>query len=110
MYPAYISKRNSNREKQVILLKIPNGIGRRHYLPVKKLSALLRRITSKHYRDFYCLNCLHCFRTKRKLDLHNKLCENKNFCNAIMLSKDTKILEFNQYQKSDLLFMQILSV
>ena len=24
-----------------------------------------------------------------------------NFCNAIMLSKDTKILEFNQYQKSD---------
>ena len=27
--------------------------------------------------------------------------ENKDFCNIIMPSEDTKILEFNQYQKSD---------
>ena len=25
IYPAYVSKHNSNREKQVILLMIPNG-------------------------------------------------------------------------------------
>ena len=30
-----------------------------------------------------------------------KVCENSNFCNVIMPSKDTKMLEFNQYQKSD---------
>ena len=55
IYPAYVSKHNSNREKQVILLIIPNGEGREaksegrwHYLAVKKLSALLRGITSKH--------------------------------------------------------------
>ena len=35
-----------------------------HYLTLKSLSALLREITSKYYRDFYCLNCLHSFRTK----------------------------------------------
>ena len=29
------------------------------------------------------------------------MCENKDFCNVIMPSEDTKILEFNQYQKSD---------
>ena len=29
------------------------------------------------------------------------MCENKKFCNVIMPSEDTKILEFNQYQKSD---------
>ena len=29
------------------------------------------------------------------------MCENKDFCNVIMLSEDTKIYEFNQYQKSD---------
>ena len=56
-------------KKQVILLKISNGQkckanskGREaksevrklwHYLAVKKLSALLSGITSKHYRDFY---------------------------------------------------------
>ena len=46
-YPAYVSKNNANREKQVIFLMIPNEEkreaktkGRRlHYLAVKKLSA-----------------------------------------------------------------------
>ena len=36
------------------------------------------------------------------------------FCDVLMLSKKTKVLEFNQYQKSDeaqhLLFMEILNV
>ena len=36
IYPAYVSKHNSNREKQVILLMILNG-GRWHYLAVKKI-------------------------------------------------------------------------
>ena len=55
IYPAYVSKHNSNREKQVILLMISNGEKTEtkskgqlwHYLAVKKLSALLREITSK---------------------------------------------------------------
>ena len=71
-----------------------------HYLTVKKLSALLRETTSKNNGDFYCLSCLHSFRTINKLELHKKVCENKDFCNVIMPSEDTKILEFNQYQKS----------
>ena len=33
--------------------------------------------------------------------MHKKLCENKDFCNVTMSSEDTKILEFNQNQKSD---------
>ena len=64
MYPAYVSKHNS---KQVNLLMIPNG-EKWHYLAVKKLSALLRGITSKNNGgDFYCLKCFHPFRTKSKL-------------------------------------------
>ena len=47
--PAYISKHNSTREKQIILLMIPNEEKEEsHYLVVKKLSALLHGITSKH--------------------------------------------------------------
>ena len=66
------------------------------------MSALLGGITSKHHRNFYCLNFLHSFRTKSKLASHNKLCENKIFCKSNVPSEDTKILkEFNQYQKSD---------
>ena len=38
---------------------------------------------------------------KKKLESHKKVCENKDFCNIMMPSEDTKIFEFNQYQKSD---------
>ena len=65
IYPVYISKNNSNCEKQVILLMISNG-EKWHYLAVKKLSALLRGITSQHHGDFYCLNCFHSFATKKQ--------------------------------------------
>ena len=58
--PAYISKHNNN-------FIIPNGKGC-HYLAIKSLSALIRGITSKHVGDFYCLNCLHSFITKTKLE------------------------------------------
>ena len=67
----------------------------------KNISASLRGVTSKNNGDLYCLNCLHSFRTKSKLKSHKRACENKDFCNIIMPSEDTKILEFNQYQKSD---------
>ena len=58
-----------------------------HYLAVKKLLALLRGITSKHHGDFYCLKSLHSFATKKS---RKKVCENKDFCNVIMLLKTLK--------------------
>ena len=61
----------------------------------KKLSALLRGTTSKHVGDFYCLNCLHYFRRKNEFESRNKVCDKKDFCNIVMPSEDTKILEFN---------------
>ena len=33
--------------------------------------------------------------------MHKRVCENKDFCNFIMPSEDTKMLEFHQYKKSD---------
>ena len=38
---------------------------------------------------------------KRKLQSNKKVCENKDFCNIVMLSEDAKIIEFNLYQESD---------
>ena len=78
---------------------IPNGEGW-HYLPVENFLALLTGITSKYGGDVYCLDCFHLFRTGSKLELL-KVCENKDFCNAVMPSEDTKILKFNQDYKSD---------
>ena len=71
------------------------------YFVPKTLLALLIGITSKYKSDFYCLNFLHSIRTKIKLESHKKACENKDLFNIVMPSEDTKILQSNQYQKSD---------
>ena len=38
-----------------------------HYLAVKSISRLFRGIASNHDGDFYCLNCMHSFRTDNAL-------------------------------------------
>ena len=63
----YKSKYNHKRGNQVILLMITTDCEKWHYLAVKKLSALLRGMTSNNHPDFYCLNCLHSYRAKEKL-------------------------------------------
>ena len=96
---AYKSKHNLTREKQVILLMISNGENW-HFLVVKSLSGLLTGITSNHKEDFYCLNCFHSYRTKNKLDSHKKICENRNYCNVEMANECSKIIKYNQGEKS----------
>ena len=52
--------------KKKILLVIPNTEKEgKHYLAVKKLSAILHGISSKHNDNFF-LNWLQSFRTKNK--------------------------------------------
>ena len=112
IYPAYVSKHNSNCKKQIIILMFPNE-GLWHYLAVTTLAALLWRTTSKNHDDFYCMNCLHFFATENKCESHKKVHKNKDFCNIVMPSEDTKILKFNQYKniiKNHLLSMHILNV
>ena len=80
---------------------IPNEEGW-HYLEVKKLGALLRKVTSKHHSGFYFLNCFHFFATENKRGESDKeACESRDFCNVVMSSKGTQILEFHQNRKSD---------
>ena len=72
---------------------------------------MIRKITAKHFRDFYCFSCLHSFRAKNNLESHKKVCENKDFCNIVMPSEGTKILEFNQnhkYEKSRFIFYAVV--
>ena len=68
---AYKSKHNFKRKNQVILLMIPDGKNW-HYLVVKRLSSLLKGITSNHDRHLYCLNCFHSNRTENKLKKYEK--------------------------------------
>ena len=87
---AYKSKDNLTRENQVILLMISDG-EKWHYLTVKRLSALLKGITSKHNGDYYCLNFFHSYASKESLEKHTKVCEDKDFCYIEMPEKDAFI-------------------
>ena len=51
-----------------------------NYLAVKKLSSLLRGVTSKHDGDYCCINCLHSFRTENKLKVYENVCKNHDNC------------------------------
>ena len=77
---AYISEHNNERNNQVNLLMITDGTSNWHYLAIKNISGLLRGTTSNHNGDFYCLNCLHSYRTKSKLKKHEKMRINHDFC------------------------------
>ena len=76
---AYKSKYNRKCKNQVVLLMITDG-KKWHYIalksertedgfnrPIKSLSRSFRGVTSDHDEDFYCLNCLHSFRTDNAL-------------------------------------------
>ena len=100
--PAYISKIDSNWEKQIIILMIPNEEREGwHYLAVKKLSALLKGITSKNNGDSCYCHCLHSFKKENKLKSHKKVCKNKDFCGIALPSQKDNISKFSQYMKSD---------
>ena len=96
---AYKSRHNLTREKQVILLMITDG-EKWHCLVVKNLSGLLRGVISNHNGDFYCLNCFHSYSTKTKLEAHEKICENHDYCHVEMPTIDNNTIKYNQGQKS----------
>ena len=95
----YKSKHNLNRENQVILLMITDG-KKWQYLAVKKFSALLKGITSKHDEEFYCLNCFHSFKTENELKKHKNVCKNHDCCYVEMPKEDNKILKYSHGEKS----------
>ena len=96
--PAYVSRDNSDRENQVIFLMITD-VKKWHYTFVKRLSALLKRITSKHDGDFYCINCFYSFTAKNAFKKHENVCKVHDYCYVEMLDKDNNILKYNSGEK-----------
>ena len=94
----YISKYNNERDNHVNLLLITDGTG--NYLALKSISGLLRRITSNHNGDFYCLNCFHPYTTERKLRKHERICKYHDFCHPKMPDEDNKVLKYVLGEKS----------
>ena len=72
---AHKSKFNLTRKHEVILLLTTDG-EKRHYLAVKRLSALFRGITGNNNGDFYCFQS---YNTENKLKKPKKVCENHDY-------------------------------
>ena len=70
------------------------------YLAVKSLPALLRRITSNHNGDFFCLNCFHSCSTENRLKKHETVCNDHDYCHVEMPNEDNKSLNYNHGEKS----------
>ena len=68
--------------------------------PIRSLSRLLRGIAGNHDEDFYCLNCLHSFRTDNALKRHERFCDNNDYCHVQMPTKNNKALKYNHGEKS----------
>ena len=108
---AYKSKYRK-RENEVVLLMITNG-EQWHYIslksvrtddrfnrPIRSLPRLFRGITANHNGDFYCLSCLHSFRTDDALKRHDRLCDNSDYFHVEMPTKNIKTLKYNHGEKS----------
>ena len=66
----------------------------------KDLSSSLQEIKSKHNGDYYCVNCLHSFRTEKKLKTHKNVCKNHEYCYREMPEEGKHILKYNHIEKS----------
>ena len=111
------SKYNCKRGNQLVLLMITNceqinEAEKWHYIALKSvrtadgfnrptisLSRLLRGISANNNGDFYCLDCLHSFRTDNALKWHEKLCDNNDYCHVEMPTKYSKTLKYNHGEK-----------
>ena len=101
----YKSRYNHTRKNQVVLSMINDGEKWRYTAlkseqtenglirPTKSLSRLFRGIKSNHKGDFYCLNCLHSFRSNNILKKHEKLCENNDYSYIEMPTKKNNTLK-----------------
>ena len=67
---------------------ITDGKDTWHYIAKKTIPALLRRVSSTHGGDHYCLNYFHSYRTEKKLKAHKELCINNNFALIKMPTED----------------------
>ena len=96
--PAYISKHNHKRDKQMNLSMITDNMNNWYYLAVNNITRLLRGITSNS--DVYCLNCFHSYRTKNKLKSMKENAKAMIFVIQKCLMKTKKILKYNPGEKS----------
>ena len=86
--------------QKITNIKVKIKIKNKDKTKIKNISRLLRGITSNYHGDFYCLGCLHSFRTDSTLKKHERFCDDHDYCEIVMSKKDKNILRYNHGEKS----------
>ena len=94
------SKHNNDRKHKVTLLMITEDGKNWHYVSVKNVKGLYRGVFSNNHGDFYCMNCVHTYRTRGALKKHERLCLNHKHCHIKLPDKDNNILSYTGDDKS----------
>ena len=68
--------------------------------PTKSLSRLMEGTSSNNHGDFYCLGCLHSFRTQSTLKNHTELRQHNDFCRTELPKKGKSIKQYKPAAKS----------
>ena len=90
LYPVSISKCNSHRERQVIILMVSNGEKIEGKSDGQWYYVFKRNYINKN-DGFYCLNSLHSSRTKKTFNVIKEYIKRK-ISNEIMSSENIKML------------------
>jgi RNase P subunit RPR2 len=94
--PLYASP-HRNRRHVVNLLLLDEG-ERRHYVVIRKLSALLATRNSHNGKSFPCPYCLHCFTTESGIQTHIPECARHGLQNVKYPTETNNILKFTNRQ------------
>lgn len=80
-----------NRKQQVYLFLLCEG-EKKHYIAIKNLSGVLRKLNSKHEgKEHYCINCLSGFSSLKRRDEHFEFCMNNDAAKIEMPPKGSKV-------------------
>ena len=88
---------DGKKHHYLALKSIPTANG--YNRPIESLSRLLRRVTSNHDGDFYCMSCFHSTCSDNSLRKHKRLCGNHDYCNVDMPEKNKNKLKYRYGEK-----------
>ena len=71
-----------------------------HYLTIKNMKRLIRRVTSNNHDDIFCRNCMHSYCTENPLKKHERICIDHDYCETTMPELNKNILKFKSNEKS----------
>ncbi|XP_050456463.1 uncharacterized protein LOC126854112 [Cataglyphis hispanica] len=102
--PIRLSELKRDKHINLFYVQDPRDDNVGHFAWIKNLSRLVSsQLSKKEHRKYICDRCLHYFESNNKLQSHTIDCQQMNECAIRLPSEKDKWLEFNNYNRKELL-------